>query len=84
MSQAKVDARKKYKKNRKELLAREKRNSTLRKFAAYLVMIAVIGGFGYSFYKTVNPEPKANQQTFYSLIAQDSYGILTPSLPDAD
>lgn len=83
MSQAKVDARKQYKKNRKEILAKEKRNSMITRFVAYLVMIAVIGGFGYSFYKTMNPGPEANQQTFYSLIAQDSYGILTPSLPDA-
>lgn len=82
MSQEKVDRRKEYKKNRKQILAREKRNSQISKFIAYICFIAIIGGVGFSFYKKVNPTPEPDPSTFYALTASDSYGILTPSLPE--
>lgn len=82
MSQAKVDRRKEYKKNRKQILAREKRNSRISKFFAYLCLIVIIGGVGFSFYKKLNPAPEADSSTFYALTATDSYGILSPSLPE--
>lgn len=82
MSQAKVDRRKEYKKDRKKILAREKRRNKIAKAAAYLCLICVIGGVGFSFYKKFNPEPKADAGTFYGLTAVDSYGILDPSLPE--
>lgn len=82
MSQAKVDQRKEYKKNRKKILAKEKRNNQITKIIAYLCLIVIIGGVGFSFYKKVNPTPEPDSSTFYALTSQDSYGILTPSLPE--
>lgn len=82
MSQAKVDRRKEYKKNRKEILAKEKRNNAIGKFIAYLCLIALIGGVGFSFYRKINPAPQPDPNTFYSLTAKDSYGIMHPSLPE--
>ncbi|MBQ9156539.1 MAG: hypothetical protein IJ137_07145 [Eubacterium sp.] len=82
MSQEKVDRRKEYKKNRKQIIAREKRNNQLGKLAAYLCLIAIIGGVGFSAYKKVNPTPQPDASAFYSLTATDSYGILDPSLPE--
>ncbi len=81
MSQAKVDRRKEYKKNRKEILAREKRNNAISKFVAYICLIAILGGVGFSLYKKVNPAPEPDASTFYALTQSDSYGILDPSLP---
>jgi len=82
MSQAKVDRRKEYKKNRKQIIAREKRNNQIGKFIAYLCLLVLIGGVGFSFYKKVNPTPEPDASTFYALTATDSYGILNPSLPE--
>ncbi len=82
MSQAKVDRRKEYKKNRKQIIAKEKRNNRIGKFIAYLCLLALIGGVGFSFYKKVNPTPEPDASTFYALTATDSYGILNPSLPE--
>lgn len=84
MSQAKVDARKEYKKNRKKILAKEKRRSRISRLILYVVLIALIGGIGFSFYRKFNPVPEASAETFYYLTAQDSYGILSPSLPDSE
>ena len=82
MSQEKVDRRKEYKKNRKQILAKEKRNSQLSKLVAYLCLIVIIGGVGFSAYKKFNPTPEPDATAFYSLTAMDSYGILDPSLPE--
>lgn len=82
MSQAKVDARKEYKKNRKTILAKEKRNQMITKWIAYLVILVILVGVGYSFYSKMNPKPQATAESFYGLTATDNYGILQPSLPD--
>ncbi|MCD8020684.1 MAG: hypothetical protein LUF92_14225 [Clostridiales bacterium] len=82
MSQEKVDRQKEYKKNRKKILAKEKRRARIAKFIGYLCLICIIGGVGYSFYLKVNPETEADTSSFYSLIATDDYGILDPSLDE--
>ena len=82
MSQEKVDRRKEYKKNHKQILAREKRKAKIAKAILYLCLVCIIGGVGFSFYQKLNPAPEDNTNTFYSLIATDSYGILDPSLPE--
>lgn len=82
MSQEKVERRKEYKKNRKEILAKEKRKTQITKFIGYLCLICIIGGVGFSFYQKLNPAPEADTTTFYNLIATDDYGILNPSLPE--
>lgn len=82
MSQAKVDRQKEYKKNRKKIIAREKRKSRAVKWIGYLCLVCIIGGVGFSFYQKLNPAPQENTSTFYNLIATDSYGILHPSLSD--
>ncbi|GEM_PF-3111624 len=81
MSQAKVDARKAYKKNRKEILAKEKAKASVRKAVAYIAMLAILIAVGYSFYLKMQPKPEASTETFYYLTQQDAYGILNPSLP---
>ena len=82
MSQEKVERRKEYKKNRKTILAKEKRIKRIKKVICYLCLVVLVGGIGYSFYKKVNPTPVADTSTFYNLIATDSYGLLTPTLPE--
>ena len=82
MSQAKVDKQKEYKKNRKKIIAKEKRKSRAVKWIGYLCLICIIGGVGFSFYQKLNPAPEDNTSTFYNLIATDSYGILQPSLSE--
>lgn len=79
MSQKKVDEYKKYKANRKEILAREKKMRKVRKVLGILATIAVIGGFGYWGYYTYQVET-APDYNFYSLIGQDEYGFLSPEL----
>ena len=82
MSQEKVNARKEYKKNRKEILAKEKRQKTLSRLLAYVCAIAIIAGVGFSVYKKVTPEKEVDSSAFYSLIQTDEYGILDPQLED--
>ena len=82
MSQEKVNRRKEYKKNRKEILAREKRKNAIGKLVAYVCLIAILGGVGFSFYQKLNPAPEPDASTFYALTQSDSYGILNPSLPE--
>lgn len=82
MSQEKVNARKEYKKNRKQIIAKEKRQQKFGKFIAYVIAIVVIGGVGFSVYKKVNPTPEQDASSFYSLIQTDEYGILHPSVSE--
>lgn len=82
MSQEKVDRRKEYKKNHKQILAREKKKAKITKAIWYLCLICIIAGVGFSFYSKLNPASEENTNTFYSLIATDRYGILDPSLPE--
>lgn len=58
MSQAKVDRYKEEKKNRKEIMAKEKRQRTLRVLAGGLVAVALvawIGISGYNVYQSSKP-----------------------------
>ena len=57
MSQEKVDRRKEYKKNHKQILAREKRKAKIAKAIWYLCLVCIIGGVGFSFYQKLNPAP---------------------------
>lgn len=82
MSQAKVDRRKEYKKNRKQILAREKRNDAIRRIFAYICLFAILVGVGFSIYRKMNPAPEPDSTAFYMLTESDNYGILTPSLPE--
>lgn len=82
MSQEKVDRRKEYKKNRKEIMAREKRVNAIWKLVLYVCLLAIICGVGYSVYRKVNPIPEPDANTIYALTQSDSYGILQPSMPE--
>ena len=82
MSQEKVNARKEYKKNRKQILAKEKRQQKFSKFIVGLLAIVLIGGVGFSVYKKVVPTPEQDSTSFYSLIQTDDYGILNPSVSE--
>ena len=79
MSQRKVDEYKKYKANRKEILAKEKAAKKRNKLLGTIATVAVVLGFGYWGIYTYKVEtaPKYN---FYSMIAQNQYGILEPEL----
>ncbi len=50
MSQAKVDRYKENKKNRKEMIAKEKRANMLRAFAGGAVLVVLLGWIGVSAY----------------------------------
>lgn len=50
MSQAKVDRYKEEKRNRKEIIAKEKRKRTLNKIAGWLIALALIAWAGFSAY----------------------------------
>ena len=84
MSQEKVNARKEYKKNRKEILAKEKRKKAIGRFTGYLAVLVIVVGVGFSFYKKIVPDKEPNVQTFSYLSATHSYGIFTPSLPEGE
>ncbi|MDO4555550.1 MAG: hypothetical protein Q4B70_10430 [Lachnospiraceae bacterium] len=83
MSQRKVEEYKKYKANRKQILAREKRMRKIRKFIGIIVGIAVIGGFGYWGYYSYQVAHRP-EVTFTNLITQDSYGFIIPTIADAE
>lgn len=85
MSQKKVDEYKKYKANRKAILAKEKAARKRNKILGTIAAIAVVVGFGYWGFYTYQVETAPNYN-FYSMIAQDKYGFLDPELveiPDA-
>ena len=82
MSQEKVAARKEYKKNRKKIIAQEKRRNQFMKLIAYLVVLAIVIGIGWSVYNKVKPQPQYDISSFYKLIDRDNYGFLTPVLDD--
>lgn len=50
MSQAKVDRNKENKANRKQIVAKEKRQRTLTKFCGVVILVAILGWAGYSAY----------------------------------
>lgn len=80
MSQRKVDRQKEYKKNRKQILAKEKRQRRIGKAIAYLCVILLAGGVGYSVYSKLTPSKEIDSSAYYSLIQTDDYGILNPQL----
>jgi len=82
MSQAKVDRQKEYKKNRKEIMTRQKQKKMLGRIASYLCVLGVVLLLGLSVYRKMNPAPEPDASTFYNLTATDSYGILNPSMSE--
>ena len=80
MSQRKVDLQKEYKKNRKQILAKEKRQRQMGKAVAYLCVGLIAGGLIYSVYNKITPKQEPDPTAFYSLIQTDDYGILNPQL----
>ena len=52
MSQAKVDKHKHDKANRKEIMRKEKMQSTIRKCVAVVIAVVVVGWAGYSAYNS--------------------------------
>ena len=81
MSQAKVDARKENKKNRKKIMAKEKRIRFVEKLLLAIVAIAIVAGLGWSIYRIAVPVPPYDISSFYNLVQTDNYGILSPTLP---
>lgn len=79
MSQKKVDEYKKYKANRKAILAKEKAAKKRNKILGIIATIAVVVGFGYWGFYTYQVETAPNYN-FYSMIAQNEYGFLDPEL----
>ncbi|MDO4975735.1 MAG: hypothetical protein Q4E53_00580 [Eubacteriales bacterium] len=82
MSQEKVNARKEYKKNRKQILAKEKRQKQASKAIAYLCGLVIVVGLGFSVYKKAAPEKPQDNSTFYNLIQTDRYGFLDPVISE--
>ena len=82
MSQRKVDRQKEYKKNRKQILAKEKRQQRIGKAIAYLCVCVLLGGIGYSVYNKAVPKKEVDSSAYYSLIQTDEYGILDPHLSE--
>ena len=81
MSQKKVDEYKEYKKNRKEILAKEKKAKQRNKVLAIIATVAIIGGVGYGVFYTYKTET-APDITFAELVAPDQYGLLVPTIED--
>lgn len=78
MSQKKVDEYKKYKANRKQILAKEKKMRKVKKTLGIIAAVLVLGGFGYWGVYTYQVET-APKVTFANLITQDRYGFILPT-----
>lgn len=78
MSQRKVDEYKKYKANRKQILAKEKKMRKVNKVLGIIATVVVIGGFGYWGYYSYQVE-HAPEIDFYSLITSDENGYIIPT-----
>lgn len=72
MSQAKVDRYKEEKKNRKEIMAREKRKQKAGMAAAVLVGVAILGWAGVSGYQ-IYESKKPLETVYVDLTAIDDY-----------
>ena len=72
MSQEKVDRYKEQKANRKEIMKKEKRQSTTRKTIAALVAVVCIGWLGYSVVDWVNrpdtSQAQINLDAYYNYV----------------
>ena len=72
MSQAKVDRYKEEKKNRKQIMAREKRNLKLAVLGGWLGVIALVGWAGHSAYR-IYENNKPVETIYADLSALDDY-----------
>lgn len=72
MSQAKVDRYKEEKKNRKQIIAKEKRNHKLAVLAGWLVALALVGWAGVSAYN-IYENNKPMETIYTDLTALDDY-----------
>lgn len=69
MSQAKVDRYKEQKKNRKQIMKREKIESTIRKCVVIAVAIVLVGWIGYSAYGSyTSNQPKQTAEVDYTAL----------------
>ena len=85
MSQKKVEAYKEYKKNKKEVIRKEKAVRRLRGFLAALVAVVLIGWFGWSVYhKATYVEPEEGAVTSVNFSDFDDYFNDLPSQYTAD
>lgn len=78
MSQAKVDRYKEEKKNRKEIMAKEKREWTMVKVGGGLLAALIVAWIGFSVYQTIKA-PKAEENT---PITVTDYTVNTDALSD--
>ena len=78
MSQAKVDRYKEEKKNRKQIMAKEKREWAMMKAGGGILAAAVVAWIGFSVYQTVTA-PKATDNT---QIEVTDYTVNTDALSD--
>ena len=81
MSQKKVDEYKKYKANRKEILAKQKRARKRNKILGIVATVFCMGIFGYWGVYTYQVET-APDVTFAELVSQDEYGIIVPTIAE--
>lgn len=72
MSQAKVDRYKEEKKNRKQIMAKEKRNHKLAVMAGWLVALAIVAWAGVSAYN-IYENNKPMETIYTDLTALDEY-----------
>ena len=73
MSQKKVEAYKEYKKNKKEVIKKEKARKRLTAGIATLVVIAVIGWFGWSIYEKATYEEPDGSGVTVNMTEFDQY-----------
>lgn len=70
MSQAKVDRYKEQKKNRKQIMKREKIENTIRKCVVVAVAIVLVGWIGYSAYGSyTSNQPKQTAEVDYTALS---------------
>ena len=77
MSQAKVDRYKEEKKNRKQIMAKEKREWAMLKFCGGVLAVVIVAWIGFSVYQTVNPPAAVDTQ-----IQVTNYTVNTDALSD--
>ena len=73
MSVKKVEEYKKYKANRKEILAKEKKRKKRNTIIGYSVLVAIVGIFIFTIYLDVKPEAADN--TYRTLVDWNKYQV---------
>ncbi len=81
MSQAKVDKYKEYKKNRREILAKEKRKKKMEKIAGWAILVVLVAALGTAVGVTIYNQHQANlaalpNYTVSEKVVADMAGIL--------